>query len=90
MDFLPWGASSSPSGSVTGGKPRPSIYPQGKPTQGWAGASAGRFLVSANTSLINRSDVDEELGARWRESRHAPSSSVSTCPSCSLFSKTPR
>lgn len=89
MDFLPWGASSSPSGSVTKEKPCPPTCQQGKPSQGWAGASGGGFLVSANASLINRSGVDGELGACWKESRHAPSSSKCTRPSCLCFQKLP-
>lgn len=89
MDFLPWGASSSPSGSVAKEKPCPPTCQQGKPSQGWAGASGGGFLVSANASLINRNGVDGELGACWKESRHAPSSSECTRPSCLCFQKLP-
>lgn len=89
MDFLPWGASSSPSGSVTKEQPCPPTCQQGKPSQGWARASGGGFLVSANASLINRSGVDGELGACWKESRHAPSSSECTSPSCLCFQKLP-
>lgn len=46
--------------------------------------------VSASKVLINKTGVGGDLRFLLRERRCSPLSSICTCPSCSLFSKTPK